>query len=151
MSLDFRVLQPVRPPAATAGSCSHECACTPPAALWRRLRALAQHGWLTRCPCPVPTLLSPAVSCADGNSRVSLELPCLSEAIVQAMMGPQLLAKASNGKKQLQVLGLCSTAWMAGAAHMLRVCLQQWLYPRVTARWQRLQPHCSSGTSSMLS
>jgi hypothetical protein len=34
---------------------------------------------------------------------VSLELPCLSEAIVQIMLGPQLLPKATNGKKQLQV------------------------------------------------
>lgn len=40
---------------------------------------------------------------AGGTSRVSLELPCLSEPVVQAMLGPQLLRKASNGKKQLQV------------------------------------------------
>lgn len=44
-------------------------------------------------------LLGPAV----GTSRVSLELPCLSEPVVQAMLGPQLLRKASNGKNQLQV------------------------------------------------
>lgn len=43
----------------------------------------------------------PSLKC--GTSRVSLELPCLSEAVVQAMLGPQLLGKASNGKKQLQL------------------------------------------------
>jgi hypothetical protein len=46
---------------------------------------------------------------AGGTSRVSLELPCLSEAVVQAVLGPQLLGKASNGKKQLQVRGRVST------------------------------------------
>eukprot|EP00878_Enallax_costatus_P018139 GHUV01019085.1.p1 GENE.GHUV01019085.1~~GHUV01019085.1.p1 ORF type:complete len:206 (+),score=79.22 GHUV01019085.1:1150-1767(+) len=39
-----------------------------------------------------------------GTSRVSLELPCLSMAVVQHMLGANLMAKATNGKKQLQVL-----------------------------------------------
>ncbi|WIA13013.1 hypothetical protein OEZ85_006623 [Tetradesmus obliquus] len=38
-----------------------------------------------------------------SNSRVSLELPCLPLAVVTALMGPELTAKASNGKKQLQL------------------------------------------------
>jgi hypothetical protein len=38
-----------------------------------------------------------------GKARVSLELPCLSMAVISAMLGPDLLAKASNGKKQVQV------------------------------------------------
>jgi hypothetical protein len=40
---------------------------------------------------------------ADGKSRVTLELPCLPLVVVTTMLGPELLAKASNGKKQLQV------------------------------------------------
>lgn len=43
---------------------------------------------------------------SDSSSRVSLELPCLSEPIIAAMMGPALLPKAANGKKQLQVRGI---------------------------------------------
>jgi hypothetical protein len=39
----------------------------------------------------------------DSSSRASLELPCLSESIVAAMLGSQLMSKATNGKKQLQV------------------------------------------------
>jgi hypothetical protein len=38
---------------------------------------------------------------------VTLELPCLPLAVVTTMLGPELLAKASNGKKQLQVRRLC--------------------------------------------
>jgi hypothetical protein len=56
---------------------------------------------LSVCLLVLPCCCGPV--CADGTSRVSLELPCLSEAIVQTMLGPQLLSKATNGKKQLQV------------------------------------------------
>eukprot|EP00882_Tetradesmus_deserticola_P002542 GHRQ01002705.1.p3 GENE.GHRQ01002705.1~~GHRQ01002705.1.p3 ORF type:complete len:105 (+),score=62.17 GHRQ01002705.1:281-595(+) len=38
-----------------------------------------------------------------GKARTSLELPCLSMAVVSAMLGPELVAKATNGKKQLQL------------------------------------------------
>jgi hypothetical protein len=37
---------------------------------------------------------------------VSLELPCLPLAVITAMLGPELVAKATNGKKQLQVRGM---------------------------------------------
>src|SRR5690349_19521764 len=55
--------------------------------------------------CHKPYIFMCHMSCvvADGSSRVSLELPCLSLAVISQMLGPNMIAKASNGKKQLQV------------------------------------------------
>lgn len=36
------------------------------------------------------------------QSRVSVDFPCLPLAVVSALLGPELLAKATNSKKQLQ-------------------------------------------------
>jgi hypothetical protein len=52
------------------------------------------------CNCALLLLLAPHT---DGSSRASLELPCLTEAIVATMLGPELMRKATNGKKQVQV------------------------------------------------
>jgi hypothetical protein len=53
---------------------------------------------------------------AGGTSRVALELPCLTQAVVAAMLGPELLAKAEGGRKQLQVRVVCA-----------RRCVRSWL------------------------
>ena len=46
----------------------------------------------------------PCKSSADGTSRISVEIPNLSMAEVEAMLGKDLYANASKGKKQVTVL-----------------------------------------------
>jgi hypothetical protein len=50
-----------------------------------------------------------------------MEAPCLPLEVVEAMLGPTLVAKASNGKKQLKV-GACLMQW---CMLLLMCCLNQ--------------------------